>query len=257
MAGTARALINNMVKGVSEGYSRKLELVGVGYRAAMQGKDLNLTLGFSHPVVFKAPEGITIEVPAQTEILDQGRRQAARRRSRREDPRVPSAGTLQGQGRALLRRKHHAEGSQEGVMLSCEAVMADFRTSSADPLSEETAMNKNTASFAAPNPRARTSASSRVPRLSVHRTAQHIYAQVIERERRQGHRCRRRPCRRRSPASLKGTKNKSAAAAVGKAVAERALKAGVEKVAFDRSGFRYHGRIKALADAAREAGLKF
>ena len=56
---------------------------------------------------------------------------------------------------------------------------------------------------------------------------------------------------------LKGTKNKSAAAAVGKAVAERALKAGVEKVAFDRSGFRYHGRIQALADAAREAGLKF
>ena len=72
MAGTARALLNNMVKGVSEGYAKKLELVGVGYRAAMQGKDLNLTLGFSHPVVFKAPEGITIEVPAQTEIFVKG-----------------------------------------------------------------------------------------------------------------------------------------------------------------------------------------
>jgi large subunit ribosomal protein L6 len=72
MAGTARALISNMVKGVSEGYSKKLELVGVGYRAAMQGKDLNLTLGFSHPVVFKAPEGITLEVPGQTEILVKG-----------------------------------------------------------------------------------------------------------------------------------------------------------------------------------------
>jgi large subunit ribosomal protein L6 len=72
MAGTARALLNNMVKGVSEGYAKKLELVGVGYRAAMQGKDLNLTLGFSHPVVFKAPEGITIEVPGQTEILVKG-----------------------------------------------------------------------------------------------------------------------------------------------------------------------------------------
>jgi len=56
---------------------------------------------------------------------------------------------------------------------------------------------------------------------------------------------------------LKGTKNLTAAAAVGKAVAERALAAGVESVAFDRSGFRFHGRIKALADAAREAGLKF
>jgi len=72
MAGTMRALINNMVKGVAEGYARKLELVGVGYRAAMQGKDLNLTLGFSHPVLFKTPEGITIEVPAQTEIWIKG-----------------------------------------------------------------------------------------------------------------------------------------------------------------------------------------
>ncbi len=72
MAGTARALINNMVIGVSEGYQRKLELVGVGYRAALAGRDLNLTLGFSHPVVFKAPEGITLEVPTQTEILIKG-----------------------------------------------------------------------------------------------------------------------------------------------------------------------------------------
>jgi len=72
MAGTARALISNMVTGVSDGYQRKLELVGVGYRAALQGKDLNLTLGFSHPVVFQAPEGITITVPVQTEILIAG-----------------------------------------------------------------------------------------------------------------------------------------------------------------------------------------
>lgn len=71
-AGTARALLNNMVLGVSEGFSRKLELVGVGFRAALQGKDLNLTLGFSHPVLFKAPDGITITVPAQTEILVAG-----------------------------------------------------------------------------------------------------------------------------------------------------------------------------------------
>jgi large subunit ribosomal protein L6 len=72
IAGTARALLNNMVKGVSEGYQKKLELVGVGYRAALAGKDLNLTLGFSHPVVFKTPEGINIEVPSQTEILIKG-----------------------------------------------------------------------------------------------------------------------------------------------------------------------------------------
>lgn len=71
-AGTARALINNMVKGVSKGFERKLELVGVGYRAQAQGKTLNLTLGFSHPVNYPVPEGITIETPSQTEIVVRG-----------------------------------------------------------------------------------------------------------------------------------------------------------------------------------------
>jgi large subunit ribosomal protein L6 len=71
-AGTARALISNMVVGVAEGFTRKLELVGVGYRASVQGKNLNLTLGFSHPVAFPIPEGITIETPSQTEILIKG-----------------------------------------------------------------------------------------------------------------------------------------------------------------------------------------
>ncbi|KZC16014.1 50S ribosomal protein L6 [Rhodanobacter sp. FW510-R12] len=70
--GTARALLSNMVTGVFTGYERKLELVGVGYRASMQGKSLNLSLGFSHPVVFDAPEGISIETPSQTEILIKG-----------------------------------------------------------------------------------------------------------------------------------------------------------------------------------------
>jgi large subunit ribosomal protein L6 len=72
MAGTIRALLANMVIGVNEGYSRKLELVGVGYRASIAGRDLNLSLGFSHPVVFSAPDGITIETPTQTEIFVKG-----------------------------------------------------------------------------------------------------------------------------------------------------------------------------------------
>ena len=94
------------------------------------------------------------------------------------------------------------------------------------------------------------------PRLTVYRSGQHIYAQVInaedgnvlaaastlQSEVREG---------------LKSTSNKEAAAAVGKYVAERAVEAGVQEVAFDRSGYQYHGRIKAVADAAREAGLKF
>ena len=72
ITGTMRSVIANMVQGVSEGFERKLELVGVGYRAAMQGRDLNLSLGFSHPVLFKAPEGITISTPTQTEIVGNG-----------------------------------------------------------------------------------------------------------------------------------------------------------------------------------------
>lgn len=72
MAGTMRSLVSNMVAGVSAGFEKKLTLVGVGYRAQAQGKTLNLTLGFSHPVNYESPEGITIETPSQTEIVVKG-----------------------------------------------------------------------------------------------------------------------------------------------------------------------------------------
>jgi len=70
--GTARALVKNMMIGVSNGFERKLELVGVGYRAQAQGTVLNLSLGFSHPIAYDVPEGISIETPSQTEILVKG-----------------------------------------------------------------------------------------------------------------------------------------------------------------------------------------
>jgi large subunit ribosomal protein L6 len=72
LSGTTRALIQNLVKGVSEGFEKKLNITGVGYRAQAQGKVLNLTLGFSHPVNYEIPEGITIETPTQTEIVVKG-----------------------------------------------------------------------------------------------------------------------------------------------------------------------------------------
>ena len=68
-AGTARAIVNNMVQGVSEGFEKKLQLIGVGYRAQVQGKAINLTLGFSHPVVYNLPEGVTAEAPSNTELV--------------------------------------------------------------------------------------------------------------------------------------------------------------------------------------------
>ena len=69
MAGTTRSLLANMVKGVSEGFERKLELVGVGYRAQAQGDTLNLSLGLSHPVAYKMPQGVTVATPSNTEIV--------------------------------------------------------------------------------------------------------------------------------------------------------------------------------------------
>ena len=72
LAGTVRALVANMVTGVTKGFERKLTLVGVGYRAQAQGDKINLTLGFSHPVVHQLPEGIKAETPTQTEILIKG-----------------------------------------------------------------------------------------------------------------------------------------------------------------------------------------
>ncbi|MBB3063075.1 50S ribosomal protein L6 [Microbulbifer rhizosphaerae] len=69
LAGTTRALVNNMVVGVSQGFERKLQLNGVGYRAKASGKTVNLTLGFSHPIDYQLPEGVTAETPSQTEIV--------------------------------------------------------------------------------------------------------------------------------------------------------------------------------------------
>lgn len=95
-----------------------------------------------------------------------------------------------------------------------------------------------------------------VARLTVHRSGQHLYAQVIDAT--GGTVVAAASTLQKSVSEgLKGTKNLTAAAAVGKAVAERCIAAGVDSVAFDRSGMKYHGRIKAIADAAREAGLKF
>lgn len=93
-------------------------------------------------------------------------------------------------------------------------------------------------------------------RLSIHKTSQHIYAQVISED---GTRTivSASTTQAEVKAALKNTGNITAAAEVGKTIAEKALAAGVTEVAFDRSGFKYHGRVKALADAAREAGLKF
>ena len=102
-AGSTRAHLANIVTGVTKGYERKLELVGVGYRAQAQGKNLNLTLGFSHPVVYVAPEGITLETPSQTEIIIKGNDRAESGSGRCGYSWLSSSRTLQGQGCSLRR----------------------------------------------------------------------------------------------------------------------------------------------------------
>jgi len=72
ISGTTRALLANMIEGVTRGFEKKLELKGVGYRAISEGKKLNLTLGFSHPVVFQVPDDVTVETPSQTEFIVKG-----------------------------------------------------------------------------------------------------------------------------------------------------------------------------------------
>ena len=72
LSGTFRALVNNMVTGVSQGFEKQLELIGVGYRAQAQGRKLNLSLGFSHPVEYQVPEGIDVETPSQTQVVVKG-----------------------------------------------------------------------------------------------------------------------------------------------------------------------------------------
>src|SRR5436190_784724 len=155
--GLTRTLVNNMVVGVTDGYRKGLEITGVGYRAALNGKKLQLNLGYSHPIEIDPPAGISFEVENPTRL-------------------------------AVIGSLNH---------ISAQVIDdASGRTLAA--------------------------------------------ASTVEKELK----------------SSSSTK-KEEAAVVGRLVAERAKATGVERVVFDRAGFRYHGRIKSLADAAREAGLEF
>jgi large subunit ribosomal protein L6 len=112
--GLSRSLIANMVEGVTNGYVKTLELQGVGYRATLKGRDLELALGYSHPVSIAAPDGIDFEVPSHAH---RGPRdlQAARRRGGRQHPQEASAGALQGQGRPLPGRARRPKGREASM----------------------------------------------------------------------------------------------------------------------------------------------
>ncbi len=115
--GLYQRLLASMMKGVTEGFSKDLQLVGVGYRAAMEGKTLVMTLGYSHEVRFDPPEGITLATPAQDRIVVQRQRQATGRPGCRQYPLTARPRTLQGQGHPLRGRAHPAQGRQDSRVI--------------------------------------------------------------------------------------------------------------------------------------------
>ena len=112
--GLTRSLVNNLVVGVTDGYEKKLEIHGVGYRVQLKGSDLEFSLGYSHPVKVTPPEGITFVGRGTDPVLRAGDRQAAGRRGRREHPQAAQARPVQGQGCAVRGREDPPQGRKDG-----------------------------------------------------------------------------------------------------------------------------------------------
>ena len=238
--GLSRSLVNNMVQGVSEGFTKNLEIEGVGFKAAVQGAVLNLSLGKSHPILFPIPKEIKITVTDNTKIAIAGIDKKARRPGRGGHSPLLPAGALQGQRRALRRRSHSPQGRQDRSIVMALHDRKQIRHR----------IHKRI--------RKRVSGTAERPRLAVHFSGKHVYAQVIDDD------------AGKTLAAAATTEEKL----VGKSQRRRRIVASArngrqsDRGAFARrrkstrssstaAVFIYHGKVKALADAAREGGLKF
>ena len=220
-----------MVEGVTKGFEKKLEIQGVGYRAALKGSDLELQVGYSHPVTIKPRTGISFEVPAPDADRRQGHRQAGRRSDRRRDPEGAPARAVQGQGDPLRGRVRPQKGRQACLVSPsgkpvCAATAACAARSPARPSGPASPSSARTAASRRSSSTTRAGARSPPPRGCTLKK------------------------------SFKGSKSDQAAE-VGKQLAAAAKQAGIDACVFDRGGYLYHGRVKALADGAREGGLQF
>ena len=221
-----------MVEGVTKGFEKRLEIQGVGYRAAMSGSNLELQVGYSHPVRITPRQGIEFEVPVPTQVVVRG-----------IDKQVV------GQTAAEIRKVRPPEPYKgKGIRYEGEFVrrkVGKRRMSALSP-SREARLRRHR------RVRGKVSGTAERPRLAVFRSNRGIFAQLIDDGAGKTIAARGVDDGR----SFKGDKTDQANE-VGKALAAAAKKAGVETVVFDRGGYLYHGRVKALAEGAREGGLKF
>ena len=237
MWGMSRSMVNNIMAGVTKGFERKLEITGVGYKAAVVGKNLQLSLGYSHDVIRSRPVS-RLRPPSRRKSRSRASTSARSARSPRRS--APSVAPNPTRARASVMR-------------------ASSSSARKARRSKELAMTKDNKADGRRKARVRRSIRARAygkPRLSVHRTSKQIYAQIIddekgativaasslEKDQRE---------------ALKTGADVEAAKVIGKLIAQRAVEKGIKDVVFDRGGYVYHGRVKALAEGAREGGLNF
>ena len=233
--GMQRTLVQNLVTGVTEGFTKVLEITGVGYRAAAQGRNLRLQLGYSHDVNVAVPEGIEIKTPDATTVEISAA--STGRRSARSPPRS-AAGASPSPTRA--RASNIAASISSAKKARRNRPWRDSTPSIKRAQRVRTAIRRNAGGRAAPV------ASTARAGTSTRRSSSTARAAPSPPPRR----WRRKPGPRPARPSLRAQE-------VGRKIAERAKAAGVTRVVFDRGGFLFHGRVKALADAAREGGLEF
>ena len=258
--GMSRTQIVNILQGVKDGFEKKLEINGVGYRAAMQGKNLQLALGFSHDVVYQTPQGITIAVPKPTEITVTGidKQQVGQVAAEIREYRGPEPYKGKGvryAGEKIVRKEGKKKLTPRGAVAGGAFAYRIWRPPFLKARKTSwLPRNPPSAAPARPPPdqegRRRASASVGPPLVEEHLRADH--------RRRQGPHARRRLDAREGPQGFAQDRRRHRRRGrVGKLIAERATKAGVKEVVFDRGAYIYHGRVKALAEAAREGGLSF
>ena len=241
MHGLARSLINNMVIGVEKGFVKKLEIHGVGFKAAVQGQVINLQLGYSHDINYPIPQGINVTVESSTQIPSKVRtRHSWARLPQKSVPFTPWNPT---------RAK------------ACATPMRTWCASKANRCNRRTMRPEQKRKIEQKRRwriRKKVQGTAERPRMSVRFTGRNIYVQFIDDQARRT--VASASTRHKAQADRDNLKsNKAAAEAIGKAASEAAKGAGIEAVVFDRSGSRFikGGKIDVLANAVREGGVKF